>query len=192
MKKKKIIIIISIILIIIGIISYGIINFILDYKNSKKEMEQNTNIINDEFETFKAEVDEFSLIRDEIYENILNQIYYETFENNIDAWNNKFVEYGEIITNITKFDKLLGEKCLNKTYLNTSINQKCEIFIETYEIALNSYITDIELYNEHIEKYNEWKLKNNNTDGTKTIEKFNSDINEYIDYNKDNEYLGKE
>lgn len=192
MKKKKIIIILTICIIIVGIISYGIISFILDYNNSKKEMEQNIKTINKQYDDFKNEIDKISLIRDDIYENILNQIYYETFENNIENWNNKFNEYSEIINNVNKFDKTLGKKCLNRTYLNNTVNQKCNEFIKIYETAINSYIVDVELYNDHIEKYNEWKLEKDNNNGSTIIEKFKTDKNKYIDYNKDGEFLGKE
>lgn len=192
MKKKKNIIIILSVLFVLVLILYGIVSFILDYNNSKKVIEQNINIINEEYGNFKDDVDEFSLMRDEIYENILNQIYYETFANNVIEWNNKFTEYTKIVNDISKFDKILGKTCLNKTYINTSINQKCEIFVETYEIVINSYINDVELYNQHIEKYNNWKLEKDNANNSKEIEKFDTKIIKYIDYNNDKEYLGKE
>lgn len=192
MKNKKKLIIILIVLVVIVIISYGIISFVSDYKNSKKELEQNINVINNEYDNFKEEIDGFSSIRDDIYENILDQIYYETFEKNVLEWNNKFSDYDKIVNDITKYDKLLGEKCLNKTYINTIVNQKCEMFIETYEMLINLFITDINLYNEHIEKYNKWKIENDSSNGSKTIEKFSSKIIEYVDYNNDKKYLGKE
>ena len=60
--------------------------------------------------------------------------------------------------------------------------------MDTYEIAINTYVNDINIYNDYIKKYNQWILENNIE--LKSISYYQSkEITKLIDYNKDGEYL---
>ena len=79
----------------------------------------------------------------------------------------------------------LDEKCNGKMYSNAGINEICMGYKIYYEEIVNVFINDINQVNSIIDKYNE---KNTNTLNKYTSQEFNN----YIDYNKDGNYSGKE
>ena len=92
------------------------------------------------------------------------------------------------LENIENNSEKLKENCVVK-FADPNVNSKCTIFKSTYEAANNYYISDIKDYNKTVEEYNEWAEKNNKEKLNKiklTIYK------DYIDYDEDGEYFGKE
>ena len=78
---------------------------------------------------------------------------------------------------------------MNVLYPEVEVNNKCEDFILSYEEATNTYITDVKRYNKYIEEYNKWLQSTSSSDPL--LEKITLEM-EYLDYNGDREYLGKE
>ena len=185
MKKKKVIIMIVVPIILIGsIITY----FIISFNNDRKETINKMDRISTLYEEFKEDVLEFNQIREDLYSNVFNGIYYDTLKVNYDVWKNKLSNYEETIDKINDQNSFLKKHCNGIYYPDHEINNKCSAFSIAYEEINNSFVYDIDLFNKNISNYNEYieqQSSNNKLDLYKTDKK-------YIDYDDDGEYLGKE
>lgn len=186
MKKKKIILIISllVVFILIFIVSWFIISFNNDRKETLKKMD-NISILYDDF---KNRVDSFNTIREDIYANVLSNVYYDTLIVNYDVWTNKLINYEEFIDNIDKDFENLKKYCDGVYYPELEINNKCQSFIIAYEEINNSFVSDIEVFNKNIEDYNVYIKEQNSNE---ILKKYSTN-KKYIDYNHDKEYFGKD
>ena len=143
-----------------------------------------------EYEKFDISINEFASKREEFYL-MQEDAYLQTISQNIETWNNFVNEYSKLIVNIKDNSKLLDKYCFNK-FASVEVNSKCTKYIANYEAAMNYYITDVKSYNKNIvAKYNGW-ISDNNFDYQKLQEGKLSAYKDYIDYDKDNEYFGKE
>lgn len=185
MKKKIIIMIITTIVILL--IIFGIYRFIVGFKEDKELTIEKSKEIIEEYNNFNKEVLTFAQKRDEIYK-LRENTYLEEFSKNVDGWNQLMEIHTNNIKNIEKSSKILKENCIVK-FADPNVNSKCTIFKSTYEAANNYYITDVKSYNKIVKEYNEW-AENNGQEKLKQIEY--SLYKNYIDYDKDGEYFGKE
>jgi len=113
-------------------------------------------------------------------------------QNNIDSWNNLMSEYSKSVETIDKNSEYLKNNCADIKFYHSDINPKCELFIENYEMIINYYISDVVTYNNNIDEYNTW-VTENEEESYKNIDKFvNNSYTEYIDFNNDGVFLGKE
>ena len=110
-------------------------------------------------------------------------------ETKIDGWQKLLDEYTVIINELENNSSYLKDNCKTVKTLNNNASIQCESFEFAYETAINSYISDINLYNESIKGYNEWVSNNGEL---KPLELYNNLYKDYIDYNKDGEFFGKE
>lgn len=183
MKKKKIIIIIIPIVLVISIIAY----FIISFNNDKKETLDKMNNISTSYEEFKEVVLEFNQVRQDLYNNVFNGIYYDTLKVNYDIWKNKFSNYEDIVVKINDDNDFLKKYCKDFYYPQQEINNKCKAFSIAYEEVNNLFVYDIELFNKNISSYNEYIEEQGSND---KLELYVID-KKYIDYNEDGEYIGK-
>jgi hypothetical protein len=95
----------------------------------------------------------------------------------------KMAKYNENIKKIDSNIANIEPKC-NVIYKELSVNKICDSYKELYEKLINLYISDIENYNNKITSYNEYKKE--------SINQFEMVHKEYIDYNLDQIYKGKD
>ena len=183
-KHLGIMILIGFLLIVIGIISYIIINYNDDQAEVKKRMD----IVLNTYDTFKNDVNSFNTIRDNIYNEVLQDMYYETLKNNDTRFKELFNSYKESLEVIDKDYKKIEDKCINVLHPNADVNNKCEAMIVGYEEVVNTYISDVESYNKNITSYNSFLKETNSTDTSLEEIKLERD---YLDVNGDREYNGK-
>lgn len=183
-KHIGIIILIGFLLIVTGIVSYIVIN----YNDDKAEVKKRMEVVLNTYDTFKSDVDNFNTIRDSIYSEIMQDMYYETLKNNDSNYKNLFEKYKESLKVVDKdYNKIKG-KCINVLHPNASVNNKCEAMIVAYEEVVNNYVSDVKNYNKNIELYNNWIKENGNT--LEELKEIELD-RDYIDVNGDREYKGK-
>lgn len=183
-KHLGIMILIGFLLIVIGIISYVIINYNDDQAEVKKRMD----IVLNTYDTFKSDVDSFNTIRDNIYNEVLQDMYYETLKNNDTRFKELFNSYKKSLEVVDKDYKKIEDKCINVLHPNADVNNKCEAMIVGYEEVVNTYISDVESYNKNITSYNSFLKETNSTDVSLEEIKLERD---YLDVNGDREYNGK-
>lgn len=170
------------------IIAGGVSSFVLGLKKDQETILNRINYVNDEFEIFSTNTSVFENYRNELYNVVLSNVYYDTMYDEDKAVKNKLSNYENLVDELTKNTKNLNKLCDNVYYPDSKVNTKCSNYKLIYEQVINYFVSDINVYNENVKKYNEYQ-KNNNSD--LRVDKYKT-TKEYIDYNNDNEYDGKE
>ena len=145
------------------IISGGVSSFVLGLKKDKEEILHRINEVNDEFEVFSTNTSVFESFRDELYNVVLSNVYYDTMYDEDKAVKNKLSNYENLVDELTKNTKRLNKLCDDVYYPDSKVNTKCNNYKSIYEQVVNYFISDINVYNENVVKYNEYQ-KNNNSD----------------------------
>ena len=170
------------------IISGGVSSFVLGLKKDKEEIYNRISDVNFEFETFSTNTSVFESFRDELYNVVLSNVYYDTMYDEDKTVKNKLSNYENLVDELTKNTKKLESLCDDVYYPDSKVNTKCNNYKSIYEQVVNYFVSDINVYNENVKKYNDYQKSNNSdlrVDKYKTKKK-------YIDYNNDKEYDGKE
>ena len=183
-KKIGIMIFIGFLLIVIGIVSYVVINYNDDQAEVRKRME----VVRDSYETFKTDVESFNSIRDNIYDNVMKDMYYQTLKDNDTSFKELYKSYKESLEKIDQDYDGVKDKCINVLHPEADANNKCEAIISSYEEVVNTYISDVKSYNSLITSYNKWLNDTNSSDVKLEEIKLDRD---YLDINGDREYNGK-
>ena len=177
-NKIKLIIIIGVIVIVLIIIALFIVNII----NDRKEATKNMKVIETSYNELSANVTEYNQIRTELSEK-LNNFVYEKYPDEHENYVKILTKYNENIKKIDSNITSINSKC-SVIYNDISINKICDSYKEIYEKLVNLYVSDLTNYNNKVTSYNEYK----ETD-TSLFELIHKD---YIDYNEDKKYEGKD
>lgn len=186
MKHKKLVIIIMTISFIL-IISGGVSLFVLGLQEDRNAVYNRITDVNNEFETFSTNTTIFEEKRDELYNNILTNMYYETMKQEDQKVKEELSKYEKLVDVLTKNAKSMDKLCTDVYYPDSKVNTKCVNYKSIYEQVVNYFISDINVYNKNVKEYN--KEQNDNKD--KMIEEYKTN-KKYIDYNNDKTYDGKE
>lgn len=173
--------------ILIGVFLLAAITvFFVNYQKDKKETKQNMDKVIEEYQTFKTSMGEYAATRSTLYETVF-KTYLNEMQANYQSHLEQIKQYEEQVTKIEKDHKEL-EKLCRVVYLKDEVDHKCEAYRLSYEQMNNYFVKDIARFNENIAKYNEWKSE---TDANLEMYEMKTK-RDYIDYNKDGTYFGKE
>lgn len=171
--------------IIIGIILMILITIILLITNISKErktLNNNMEVIKYNYEELSKSVTEYNQIRTDLIEK-LNDFTFDTYSNIHNEYTVLLTKYNENIDKIDSYTNNINDKC-NVIYKDKNVNNICNNYKAIYEKLINLYVTDLTNYNNKVANYNEYKESN--------IELFKLIHKDYIDYNNDNLYEGKD
>ena len=180
MEKNKKLIITGIGVSAIVLIS-GISIFVVNIMDAKKEMEKNANYIRENYQDLSKNVESYNQIRTN-YTDMSKDFILDTYKDSHQEYLNLLTKYNETIKDIDKNIENISSKC-DLIYDDTEVNKICQSYDTLYEKLINLYVNDLTNHNEIINKYNNYKSDN--------LEMVNMIHNDYIDYNKDNEYEGR-
>ena len=181
----------SLMLITLGfmfITSGGVSSFIIGLQEDRKDSLMRMNEVNDEFEIFSTNTTVFEEKRDELYNSVLTNIYYDNMQEEDNHIKNVLSNYENLVDELTKNTNHLNSLCEDMYYSDSIANNRCNNYKSIYEQVVNYFVSDIKSYNEIVDKYNKYQEENSSEF---RIDKYNTKKN-YIDYNKDKKYDGKE
>ena len=187
MDSKKIayaMVCLSIVLIVAGCFSSFLKGLRADHNVVLKKMDN----VEQEFESFSTNTTVFEEMRDELYNETLGNIFFETMQEEDETVKNKLSNYEQLVDALTKSTKSLDQLCEKTYFPKGEVNSMCINYKMIYEQVINYFVTDIKIYNENIEKYNEYE-RGLNSDLRLDRYKTNKS---YIDYNNDKMFDGKE
>ena len=170
------------------IISGGVSSFVSGLRKDRNEIYSRINEVNDEFEVFSTNTSVFESTRDNLYNVVLSNVYYDTMYDEDKSVKTTLSNYENLVDELTKNTNNLDKLCDDVYYPDSTVNTKCNNYKSIYEQVMNYFVEDIKTYNENVDKYNEYQ-KNNNSD--LRVDKYKTKKN-YIDYNNDKVYDGKE
>lgn len=170
------------------IISGGVSVFLNGLQKDRLATLKRMDEVTDQFEDFSANTSVFESFRDELYSNVLSNVYYDTMYITDRNVKSQLSNYESLVDELEKNTKKLDKLCGKNYFPDSAVNNRCVNYKSIYEQVVNYFISDIKVYNSNVEKYNTYQKSNNSIfvlDGYKTTKK-------YIDYNKDGIYDGKD
>lgn len=176
--------VISIIMIISGCIS----TFIISLKKDQKMTQARMVVVKDAFDDFNSSVSLYENERDILYTESLGNLYYDTLASNDEAFKNKLSNYESIVDVIIKNVGEMDKLCKDVYYPDSDINNKCKNYKIIYEQVANYFMEDVNLYNSAVKTFNEQQVSLGT--GVSLLEY--STKKNYVDYNGDGVYEGKE
>lgn len=178
MRSKKSILIGIILIIFIAFV----VIFVLTTRKDKLETERNMENIKKNYNLLTTSVNYYNEIRTK-YATMSSVLLMDKYEESHEEYTKLLTDYNKVMKDIDTYITNISFRCNNK-YSDTEINKVCDNYKELYEKLVNLYVNDLNNYNKFIDKYNDYK----NTE----LEKFEMIHNDYIDYNNDNVYEGRE
>ncbi len=187
MNTKKIalfVLTLSFVLLVAGSVSSFVVGLKADRRDTLNRMYE----VNDIFEIFSTNTTVFENVRDELYNQVLSKLYYDTMYQQDSDVKNALSNYEHLVDELMKNTYELNSLCENVYYPDKTANSRCKNYKSIYEQVVNYFVSDIDLYNKNIDKYNEYQVSL----GTLyRLRKYETNRT-YIDYNQDNQYDGRE
>ena len=183
---------------LLSAVVYAISN---SYKGSKqKAIDNEKNLLEEigsSYDSFSIKLDQFSSLRDKTIDDVEEySSYYTGMDTRYEEIIEEIKEYDKVAEDLKKSTGDLSKKCINKSYSDMVVNQKCINYIMNYERAINTFVGDISFFNIKVDTYNKWvDTENENKAKERTYKKIDNytpnSFKDYIDVNKDGTYLGK-
>ena len=184
MKGKKF----AIILFIIGfilLISGGVASFLFSLKEDRALTLERMVVVNDEFEEFSTSTTAFEAYRDELYNNVLSSLFYDTLGADDANIKNVLSNYEAMVDALEKKADSLNNLCADVYYPDSSVNSKCNNYKAIFEQVNNFFVGDINVYNKNIDSYNAYVA------GCGAPLAHYETKRDYVDYNDDKAFDGK-
>lgn len=175
---------ISFVMIITGAVS----SFVISLKEDREKTQARMVVVNDSYEDFNTSVSLFETERDTLYTTSLGNLYYDTLATDDAVLKTKLSNFESIVDEITKKVENMDQLCRDVYYPDSSVNSKCSNYKSIYEQVINYFVGDVGLYNNTIKMYNEQQTA---AGSTTLLEEYKTK-KDYIDYNNDKEFEGKE
>lgn len=186
--KKKVLNTIFILLIVSGIAVIAFyLNFLATEKRYNKEIATK---LEEHYDAFKTSVRKFSEQRT-IFLDATAEIYLEDLNTNYDDIISLLKEYDKAVLDVKDKAEPFEDIIKKVRLTDKSLQDKIIAFKINYEQSINYYVYDISEINIFFEEYNKLLEVNENKD-LKKLPKYNAVITDYLDYNKDGIYMGKE
>ena len=168
------------------IISGSFSSFLIGLRKDKENTLNLMRVVDDEFEVFSANTSVFEDFRESLYEEVLGSAVCGQFVENSTTINNKLSNYENLVDELDKSVIKLDKLCKDVYYPDSSTNSKCLNYKNIYEQANNYFVSDINTYNKNLNSCNELV-----TDSNLIMKEYSTNKN-YIDYNGDKKYDGKD
>lgn len=181
---KKVVIILIVVLIFLGGIFFFGFKFVKEYNEDVKNTKEILEKINTEYGDFENHIVEYNKSLTKLIELLKTSNYIEKIDSNKE---NLLKLMNDVTTELDKISsyKNLNKYCTNK-FSDGKTNRNCSSFSKTYEKSYNVYIDVVSVYNDVAKKYNEL------VDESNQMKIYDSKYKDYVDYDKDGTYLGKD
>ncbi len=170
------------------IIAGGFSSFLIGLREDKELTNKRMVVVSDQFEDFSTNTSLFENVRDNLYVEVLSNLFFDTMQQNDENVKTRLSNYENMVDEITKQVKELDKLCNDVYYPDSSVNNKCSNYKVIYEQVVNYFLSDINIYNENIKKFNDYQKSIN----SQVVLKEYSTSKKFIDYNDDKEFSGKE
>ena len=172
----------------IFIMAGSVYTFILGLKQDQNEVAYRFSEVQSVFENFSTNTSIFEDYRENLFNGILSNTYYDAFYKQDSVIKKNLSNYEDIVNNIEKNVIELKSLCDDVYYNDASVNTQCNNYKTIYEQVVNYFVGDIKLYNDNVLKYNDYQKS---IQSSLVISYYVTNKN-FIDYNGDNKYEGKE
>lgn len=181
---KKAVIITVVVLVFLGGISFLGYNFIKEYKQDVENTKKILKNIDTEYTDFEKKIVDYNKNLTKLVELLKNSTYIDKIDDNKEEIVKLMNLVSEQLDGLTSY-KNLNAYC-GKKFSDGKTNRNCSSFSRTYEKSVNVYVDIVSIYNDVSKKYNEL------VEESKKMKPYESKYKDYIDYDGDGIYLGKD
>lgn len=185
MKKLSILLFICGFLLIFSGVGIGFISSLKEDRTATLERMESVKV---QYRTFSDSIDTFNDLRNSLYLNVFENVYIDTMATNDLAVKEMFSTYEESVNGVMNAVLELSNLCGDIYFFDNNINDKCSSYGNVYEQVVNAFVSDVSLYNGNISQYNEYQ---NGVENAIILENYTTN-KDYIDYNNDKKFDGKE
>lgn len=164
------------------------VGFISDLKKDREATLERMEDVKVQYRSFSDSIDVFNDLRNSLYLNVFENVYIDTMASNDVAVKEMLFNYESSVNGVTTAVLELSNLCGDIYFFDDNINEKCSGFSNVYEQVVNAFVSDVELYNNNILQYNEYQKE---SEEATLLESYVTE-KEYIDYNNDKKFDGKE
>ena len=169
---------------IIMIISGGVSSFLIGLQADRVLTLNRIDEVKDEFEVFSTNTSVFESYRDELYNVVFSNVYFDTMAVYDTDVKNKLSNYENLVDELTKNTDNMSKLCDDMYYPDSDVNSKCLNYKSIYEQVVNYFVSDINVYNTNIDKFNQLN--------TGVVLQHYETKKKFIDFNNDKKFDGKE
>lgn len=184
MGKKNIIImaIVGSLLVFLG----SLILVINQIQTQNQEKETKENQLETYYKKFNELASQFADKRMEYTKVVVENMYYESVNDEYDNWIKEMKAYHELVDQILTAAKPLENLCINQVYTKEELKNDCDTYVINYETVMNYFVKDVNEFNDFIVDYN--------TNYGASISTYELDTNQYnyLDVNDDGKFIGKD
>ena len=173
---------------LILIISGGFSSFLINLREDHQQVLRRIDDVSLTFEEFSTNTSIFEEYRDNLYTEVLGNVYYDTMYKTDSDVKERIEEYEGIVDGIKENVNELNKLCSDVYYPDNNANSMCVNYKSIYEQVVNYFVTDIKTYNDNVKKYNDYQDAINSE---LKVKKYKTNY-KYIDYNGDKVFDGKE
>ena len=160
----------------------------LGLQEDKQQTYKRIEVVKDNFNVFNNNTTAFETARDELYKDVLANVYYDSMPETDAAVKSKLSNYENLVDELGKNAKALEKLCDEVYYPDSEANSNCNNYKNIYEQVVNYFVSDVKVYNKNVKSFNEYQKSQNSA---VTIKEYETN-KKYIDYNQDKKYDGKE
>ena len=117
------------------IVSGSVSSFLIGLKNDRNETYKRMDDVSNSYEVFSTNVSVFENVRDELYNNILGNVYYDTMYTNDLVIKNKLSNYENLVDELEKNTNNLNKLCDDAYYPESKINNICLNYKSIYAVS---------------------------------------------------------
>lgn len=184
MGKKNVIIIVIVGTLLVFLGSLMIVIHQIQTQNQEKETKENQLKIY--YKEFNEQASQFADKRIEYTKAVVENMYYESVNDEYDTWIKEMKSYHELVDSILVKAKPLENLCINQVYSKEELKNDCDTYVINYETVMNYFVKDVNEFNDFIMDYN--------NDYNAKILTYELDTNQYnyLDVNDDGKFIGKD
>ena len=162
--------------------------YLLGLKSDREKVLARMGDVSSEYEKFNTNVSLYGDFREDLYESIFENLFFETMYSSDVLVKEQLSKYEAMVDDMTLSVNALNDLCKNVYYPKSEVNNMCNNYKTMYEQVVNYFVSDIKDYNSNVDKYNEYEKTNGLVFTIKNYET----TKDFIDYNGDNKFDGKE
>lgn len=173
---------------LVMIISGGVSSFLIGLNEDRELTFRRMDDVSSKFEDFSTMTTLFEDKREILYSSVIGNTYYDSMLLNDTSSKASLKDYELMVDEISRLVSSLDKLCDDVYYPDGDVNNKCINYKGIYEQVVNYFVGDIKAYNNNVLKFNQYQasLQSN----AKILEY--ETTKDYIDYNKDKQFDGKE
>ena len=126
---------------LVMIIAGGFSAFLIGLRTDQSVTNKRMGVVSNQFEEFSTNTSLFENERDNVYTEVLNNIYYDSMASTDTSVKNRLSNYENMVDEIGKQAAEMKKLCKDVYYPDSAVNSKCNNYKAIYEQVVNYFVS---------------------------------------------------